>query len=65
MNQELQRIEPTKVKITHLQFQAWPATGLLPNRICFLHTYLKLRRQDAKKTADPVEPIEKWMTLAN
>lgn len=48
----------TSIRIAELEFEAWPARGLAPNRFCFLHTYLKLSRKDARKAVDPFEHLE-------
>lgn len=65
MNQELQKNEQPNVRMTEVHFEAWPATGLIPNRFCFLHTYFSQRREDAKKTADPLDRLDFRMFRAN
>ena len=65
MNHELQKNEPTNARMTEVQFEAWPATGLLPNQFCFLHAYLAQHRVHAKETTDPVELHGKAMIRPN
>lgn len=66
MNSESRMIDPAKVKMTYVEFEAWPATGLIPSRFCFLHAYFTQSRKDAKKTsANPLETLVKETTRAH
>jgi len=61
MNHVAQDNSPKKIRITEVQFEAWPATGLTPSRFCFLHTYFTQHLEEARKTTHSVGSIEKLM----
>lgn len=63
MNHRPQKHEQTKDRITHLEFEAWPASGLTPNRYCFLHTFFTQCLEKAKNTDDLNQTSEKCFRM--
>ncbi len=55
MNIRTRKYESTSIKMTDLQFETWPATGLTPNRYCFLYALFGQCREKAKD-ADDLNP---------
>lgn len=63
MNRRTQRCEPaSNNQVADLQFEAWPATGFVPNRYCFLYAFFTQCLEKNKDGAGFDEVPERWVT---